>query len=158
MGQSEISIPVVAKFVADKGYERIVMPRRSTKGSAGYDFFANEKITIMPGDSVVVDTHVKADIDPDWVLMLFPRSGLGFKFGMRLANTVGVIDSDYYSDEPGKGVIKAKLVNPSGVAVEIPKGKAFMQGIFMPFGITEDDAPGDIERNGNGFGSTDKRE
>ena len=155
---SKFTIPVISKFVADKGFEKKVrLPQRATSGSAGYDFFANEKIIINPNDSVVIDTHVKADIDEGWFLMVVPRSGLGFKYRVSLANTVGIIDSDYFSIEPEKGVVKVKLYNPGDVAIEIPKGKAFAQGIFVPFGITEDDCPASEERNGNGFGSTDKQ-
>lgn len=154
----DFDIPVIAKFVADKGYEnRIKMPRRATPGSAGYDLYADEKIVIMPRSSVVIDTHLKVDIDYGWFLMIVPRSGLGFKYGISLANTIGIIDSDYFSEEPGKGVIKAKLVNPMDAAVEIQKGNAFAQAIFVPFGITEDDVPVEGSRDGNGFGSTDKR-
>lgn len=151
------NMSVMSKFVADAGFEKkIKFPRRATHGSAGYDFFANENITINPQDSVVIDTHLKVDIDEGWFLMIVPRSGLGFKYRVSLANTVGIIDSDYYCLEPGKGVIKIKLYNPGDVAIEIPKGKAFAQGIFVPFGITEDDCPASEDRNGNGFGSTDK--
>lgn len=151
------NMPVMSKFVADDSFEKkIKFPRRATNGSAGYDFFAETNITINPHDCLVIDTHLKADIDIGWFLMVVPRSGLGFKYRVSLANTVGIIDSDYYCDEPGKGVIKVKLYNPGDVAIEIPKGKAFAQGIFVPFGITEDDCPVSEERNGNGFGSTDK--
>lgn len=134
------------------------MPRRSTTGSAGYDFFLNggSPVELLPGESVVIDTHVKIKLRDDLCLMIYPRSGHGFKYGIRLANTVGVIDSDYYSDEPGKGVIKIKLVNGGNDTVHIKSGDAVAQGIITHFFTTDDDdASG--ERNGEGFGSTDRK-
>ena len=90
-----------------------------------------------------------------WVLMIFPRSSLGFKYKLMLNNTVGIIDSDYfYSDNEGHIFIKIINDNNEGKTVNIEKGTAFAQGIFLPFGITEDDCA-EGERNG-GFGSTDK--
>lgn len=131
------------------------MPRRSTTGSAGYDFFLNgDSFDLAPGDSIVIDTHIKIKMRPDLCLMMYPRSGHGFKYGIRLANTVGIIDSDYYSDVPGKGVIKIKLVNGGNNMVHIESGDAIAQGIITHFFVTDDDsATGD--RNGEGFGSTD---
>ena len=132
------------------------LPKRATSGSAGYDFFANCNFEIPAHGSVLLDTGVKVKMEPGWFLMLVPRSGLGFKYRVSLWNTVGIIDSDYYSDEPHMGVIKAKLYNPSDSTVTIEKGKAYMQGIFVPFGIIQDDNV-TTDRNGEGFGSTDKR-
>ena len=91
----------------------------------------------------------------DWVLCLYPRSGLGFKYRMQLNNTVGIIDSDYfYSDNEGH--IFAKITNDSneGKVLTVDKGLGFMQGIFMEFGTTIDDEVTE-ERNG-GFGSTSR--
>lgn len=90
------------------------------------------------------------------MLQLFPRSGLGFKYRMQLNNTVGIIDSDYfYSDNEGH--IFAKITNDSneGKALEVAAGSGFMQGIFLQYGITEDDEADGV-RNG-GFGSTTKK-
>ena len=92
-------------------------------------------------------------MEPDWVLKLYPRSGLGFKYRLQLNNTVGIIDSDYfYSDNEGH--IFAKLTNDSkeGKSLTIPAGDGFMQGIFLEYGITVDDEAEGV-RNG-GFGST----
>ena len=79
--------------------EQIPLPRRATAGSAGYDFICPAEIVLPAGGEVLVATGIRADMEPDWVLMLFPRSGLGFKHGIRLCNTVGVIDSDYAGAE-----------------------------------------------------------
>ena len=94
-------------------------------------------------------------MNADWVLKCYPRSGLGFKYRLQLDNLVGIIDSDYfYSDNEGH--IFAKLTNDSKTnkIVTVRRGDAFMQGIFVEYGITEDDKV-ETSRNG-GFGSTDK--
>ncbi|MCR5432036.1 MAG: deoxyuridine 5'-triphosphate nucleotidohydrolase [Lachnospiraceae bacterium] len=137
---------------AVRAYESIVLPIRATRGSAGYDFFAPVRIELAPGQSVSVPTGIRAKIGEGWVLMLYPRSGLGFKFGMRLCNTVGVIDSDYYDSE-NEGHIIAKITNGSSdKTLVIESGKGFMQGVFMPYGITVDDEADGIRVGG--FGST----
>ena len=135
-------------------YESIILPKRATSGSAGYDFFTPVKIELAPGESLSVPTGIRARIDEGWVLMLYPRSGLGFKYGMRLANTVGVIDSDYYFSD-NEGHIIAKITNTSAdKTITVEAGKGFIQGVFTPFGITVDDEADGV-RNG-GFGSTTK--
>lgn len=136
-------------------YEGIRLPRRATTGSAGYDFFLPQAVTIEPGQQVLIPTGIRVNIQEGWFLSLFPRSGLGFKFRLQLNNTVGIIDSDYYASD-NEGHIFAKLTNASveGKTISLAAGDGFMQGIFMPYGITMDDAAEEI-RNG-GFGSTSK--
>ena len=135
-----------------RAYESICLPVRATSGSAGYDFYAPCTIELAPGQSVCVPTGIRARIDEGWVLMLYPRSGLGFKYSMRLCNTVGVIDSDYYRSD-NEGHIIAKISNGSDDrTLRIEKGKGFIQGVFTAFGITLDDGADGV-RNG-GFGST----
>ena len=77
----------------------IPLPRRATAGSAGYDFVSPLEVTIPAGGTVLIPTGIRAEMDPGWVLMLFPRSSLGFKFALRLSNTVGIIDSRYIPDD-----------------------------------------------------------
>ena len=91
----------------------------------------------------------------NYVLKIYPRSGLGFKYRLQLNNTVGIIDSDYYYSD-NEGHIFAKITNDSNEnkSLSLKKGDAFMQGIFVEYGITFDDDVKDI-RNG-GFGSTSK--
>lgn len=145
------------RYESDSGegadvYEKIKLPRRATVGSAGYDFYAPRDFTLAPGEGIKIATGIRARIDDGWVLMLFPRSGLGFKYKLRLDNTVGVIDSDYYGSD-NEGHIQAKITNCSAdKTLTVKAGEAFMQGVFMPFGITTDD-DADGRRNG-GFGST----
>lgn len=136
-----------------KIYEELKLPKRATVGSAGYDFYAPFSFSLKPGESIKIPTGVRVQMEPDWVLKLYPRSGLGFKYRLQLNNTVGIIDSDYYFSD-NEGHIFAKLTNDSneGKTIELKAGEGFMQGIFLEYGITiDDDATG--VRNG-GFGST----
>lgn len=134
-------------------YETIKLPRRATKGSAGYDFYSPFTFSLEPGASVKIPTGIRAEMEEDWVLKLYPRSGLGFKYRLQLNNTVGIIDSDYFGSD-NEGHIMAKITNDSreGKTLEISAGMGFMQGIFLEYGITVDDDASEI-RNG-GFGST----
>ncbi len=140
---------------AERVYEGIVLPKRATSGSAGYDFFAPFEIELKAGETVKVPTGIRVKIAEGWLLSLYPRSGLGFKFRLQLDNTVGIIDSDYYFSD-NEGHIFAKLTNDSkeGKTVTVAAGTGFMQGIFTEYGITEDDDTAGV-RNG-GFGSTTK--
>lgn len=136
-------------------YEQLSLPKRATKGSAGYDFYAPFTFTLEPGQTIKIPTGIRVQMEEDWVLQLFPRSGLGFKFRLQLNNTVGIIDSDYYYSD-NEGHIFAKITNDSneGKTLTVEAGTGFMQGIFLQYGITVDDDAQGI-RNG-GFGSTTK--
>lgn len=136
-------------------YERIELPCRATSGSAGYDFFSPLTFTLKPGETAMVPTGIRAEMEDGWVLKLYPRSGFGFKFRLQLNNTVGIIDSDYFHSD-NEGHIFAKITNDSneGKSVYIEAGVGFMQGIFIEYGIVYDDDATDV-RNG-GFGSTNK--
>ena len=134
-------------------YGRIKLPKRSTVGSAGYDFFSPISFTLTPGETIKIPTGVRVAIDNGWFLMCAPRSGQGFKYFARLANTIGVVDSDYYFSD-NEGHIFVKIRNEGEKNMEVKQGEAFCQGIFLPFGITHDDNTDGV-RNG-GFGSTDK--
>ena len=134
--------------------QMIRLPKRATKGSAGYDFFTPFPIALNPGKTVKVPTGIRAEMQENWVLKCYPRSGLGFKYRLQLNNTVGIIDSDYFYSE-NEGHIFAKITNDSNEkkVLELDAGKGFMQGIFVEYGITMDDDVSE-ERNG-GFGSTE---
>lgn len=137
---------------AYEDYNAIKLPKRTTKGSAGYDFYADKDYVIPVGGSVVITTGIACQMNDDYVLMLFPRSGLGFKTSVRLANTVGIIDSDFVNGETC-GHILVKLVNNNHYDdIVIKRGERFCQGVFLPFGITVDD-DADKDRTG-GIGST----
>ena len=126
---------------ARAAYDALSLPRRATSGSAGYDFFAPAAFTLAPGEGIKIPTGIRAKISEGWVLTLYPRSSLGFKFRLQLDNTVGVI---------------AKLTCDArnGKTVSVAAGTGFVQGIFLPFGICEGDDATQV-RNG-GFGSTTK--
>ena len=135
-------------------YDGIKLPRRATVKSAGYDFFAPTKLTIAAGETVTVATGVRALMPDNWCLMVFPRSGLGFKYKLRLNNTVGIIDADY-SDSDNEGHIFIRMTNESDKPLVIEQGTAFAQGIFTQYLLTEDD-DATATRNG-GLGSTSLR-
>ena len=132
-------------------YESIKLPRRATSKSAGYDFFAPTKLTVAPNQTVTVATGVRALMPDSWCLMIYPRSGLGFKYKLRLNNTVGIIDADY-SDSDNEGHIFIRMTNESDKPLEIEQGTAFAQGIFVQYLLTEDDDT--VERRNGGLGST----
>ena len=136
-----------------KIYEEIRMPVRATVGSAGYDFYSPLDFVLTPGQTIKIPTGIRARIEDGWVLMIFPRSGLGFKYRIRLDNTVGVIDSDYYGSD-NEGHIFIKITNDSneGRTLSLKKGDGFAQGVFLPYGVTSNDETAAV-RNG-GFGST----
>ena len=152
--------------------ETAEMPRRAEPGSAGYDFYAPEDIHLVPGKWTTVDTGVRFDgtetvlcpisemtlgggiryVDTtcdtvrQWAMMVFPRSGLGFKYGVRFSNTVGLIDMTY------RDTIKAKMT--CEVECTIRKGERFMQGVIVPFGIFNNELKPIHEERSGGFGST----
>ena len=137
----------------------IPLPKRATAGSAGYDFICPSDVTLQPGDAITIPTGIRCEMQPGWVLMLFPRSGLGFKHQVRLANTVGVIDADYFHAE-NEGHIMVRIANgqsPCSMGsheVTIRKGERFCQGIFLPHGLAEEDEVHSYRVGG--FGSTGK--
>ena len=139
-------------------YENIQLPKRATKGSAGYDFYLPMPIALGPGMDAVIPTGIKCKMNPNMVLQLYPRSGLGFMYKMKLDNTVGIIYSDYYANEKNEGHIVAKITNDwlNEVDMKLNAGTAFMQGIFTLYFLTDDDAATD--RRIGGLGSTDKKE
>lgn len=146
--------------VAENGlrsmYDNIKLPRRATSGSAGYDFFTYADVIIGSDTELTIPTGIKCRINDGWSLQMYPRSGLGFKYGLSLANTVGIIDSDYYGNKNNEGHIFVKLLNGSIISdnVTIAKGEAYCQGIFLPYGLAVGDEVSE-ERTG-GFGSTTK--
>ena len=141
--------------VEENIYDEIKLPKRATSGSAGYDFFSTLNVELKPGETIKIPTGIRAKIDDGWVLKIYPRSGLGFKYRLQLNNTVGIIDSDYYnSDNEGHIFIKVTNDSNEGKVLTLEQGNGFAQGIFLEYGITYDDDVSDI-RNG-GFGSTGK--
>ena len=134
-------------------YDNIKLPKRATTGSAGYDFFAPFSFELEVGETIKIPTGIRVFLDNDKFLAIYPRSGLGFKYRLQLDNSVGIVDSDY-SGSDNEGHIFVKLSNEGDKEIKILMGNSFCQGIFIEYGITEDDKV-ETSRNG-GFGSTDK--
>ena len=137
-----------------------IIPKRQTRGSCGYDFYAPEDIVLTPGVWTTIDTGVhftgKESVvslidypvnlfQAGWFMLIAPRSGFGSEYGFKLRNTVGIIDMDF------RDTIKATMT--VDVPLTIKKGKRFMQGIILPFGVFEDEDIPKTERKG-GYGST----
>ena len=129
-----------------------VLPYRSTIGSAGYDFECVEDTVIKPHSIALIPTGIKAFIDVGWYLQLALRSSTPKKKGLMLANSIGIIDSDYYNNEDNEGHIMFQVYNFTDKEVLIPTGERIGQGIFLQYGkVDGDNASGN--RIG-GFGST----
>lgn len=137
-----------------KEYDDIKLPKRATKGSAGYDFFSPFDFSLEPGETIKIPTGIKAKISEGFVLKEYPRSSLGFNYRVRLDNTVGIIDSDYYNNEKNEGHIFIKITNEGNKTLEVKKGDAFCQGIFSEYFLAEEEEVTE-ERTG-GIGSTSK--
>lgn len=136
------------------GYE-VKLPKRSTKESAGYDIFTPYDFQIAPNEEIKIPTGLKVHMQKGEVLFIFPRSGLGFKYYTRLANTIGVIDSDYINSD-NEGHIWIKIRNEGDKCLTIKQGEAFCQAIFMPFLLVDGDNFNDGDCRNGGFGSTNK--
>lgn len=137
-----------------KEYDDLKLPRRATKGSAGYDFFAPFDFSLEPGETIKIPTGIKAKISEGFVLKEYPRSSLGFNYRVRLDNTVGIIDSDYYNNEKNEGHIFIKITNEGNKTLEVKKGDAFCQGIFSEYFLAEEEEV--TEERIGGIGSTSK--
>lgn len=147
--------PETTEVALRAAYDALQLPKRATGGSAGYDFKAPAAIAIPHQSGVLVPTGIRVLMDSRYVLMLFPRSGLGSRYRLQLNNTVGIIDSDYYQ-AANEGHILCPLYNDSREKKDLvlSAGVGMLQGIFVPFGIAEDDGAFGV-RSG-GFGSTDQ--
>jgi dUTP pyrophosphatase len=139
---------VVAKY-KDANIE---LPKRKTSGSAGYDFESAVTIEIEPNKIAFVSTGIKAYMPENEVLQMYPRSSLSFKKKLVKANSVGIIDSDYYNNPDNEGEIMLILYNFGEEKVLINKGERIAQGIFIQY-LTIDDSETTVKRLG-GFGST----
>lgn len=112
-------------------WKNIKLPQRATMGSAGYDFSIPMEV-YLTNESQLIPTGIRAKIAEGWVLMLFPRSGLGTKYRFQLDNTTGIIDSDYFHAD-NEGHIMAKV--HTQYLLHLSEGERFIQGVFLPFGL-----------------------
>ncbi len=144
------------KFEIAKGFENedVSLPTRATSKSAGYDLKSLETYVLKPGERHTFPTGLKACMEGDEVLYIFVRSSMAIKKGVRLSNSVGVIDADYYSNVDNDGHIMVSLFNFSDKEVEIVKGDRIAQGIFMKYLVVDDDMAAGTRTGG--FGSTNK--
>ena len=139
-------------FETAKGFSNAKIPSRATKYSAGYDIEIIEDIMICPGDVVLAKTGLKAYMNDDEVLKIYPRSSLAIKKKVNLANNVGIIDKDYYNNPQNDGHIMIPLYNFGSNTVYISKGERIAQGIFEKYLVTDNDESSN--ERGGGFGST----
>lgn len=132
-------------------YDNIKIPSRATKGSAGYDFVSPIDFVLKPNEMIKIPSGIRCKIDEGYVLEIYPRSSIGFKYQTMLANTVGIIDSDYYK-ALNEGHIIIALMNMGNKELVIKAGDRFAQGIFKRFYLAEEE---EVEKSRTGgFGST----
>lgn len=145
----------VVKDEYRKFFDReIKLPERSTKHSAGYDFFSNEEKILHVGESYVFWTDVKAKMNYDEVLCLYIRSSLAIKYGIELKNQTGIIDCDYYNNKSNDGLIGICLINNGNVNFKINSGDKIAQGIFSKYLLTKNDSFDIGNERVGGIGST----
>ena len=144
----------------NKLYDGNKLPKRATKYSAGYDFYVSGDTFLPVGNSGVILTGVRwvcdKEEDKNKVLQIYPRSGIGFKTGLRLMNTVGIIDADYWEGN-NEGHIMVKLYNPMDSPLHVKDGDAIVQGVITEY-HTCDDEEEIVEKRTGGMGSTDKKQ
>ena len=133
----------------------VILPRRSTRGSAGYDFFMPTSIAIAPHTTIKIETGIKARMEEDDVLLLFIRSSIGIKRNLGLPNGVAVIDNDYYNNKNNEGNIIIAIHNYGDETQYLETGERVMQGVFTKYLVADDDEPVSEQRTG-GIGSSGK--
>lgn len=141
--------------IPNGNYDDVVLPKRGTISSAGYDFYSVISVTLKPGERKVIPTGIRVMMNDNEFLGIFIRSSLGFKYNVRMCNQVGIIDADYYGNSSNGGHIFVCLENEGDEIIEIKKGDRFVQGIFIPYLITDDDNTTDLREGG--IGSTNNK-
>lgn len=157
-GFEKISLSTWKSFYKEEDfletYEDIKIPKRATSKSAGYDFFSPLSFVLMPTQEIKISTGIKAYMMDDEKLMIYPRSGLGFKYYLRLANTCGVVDSDYFNNVANEGNIFIKVRNEGSEKLIVQKGEGFAQGIFEKYLLADGDEFATGNERVGGIGST----
>lgn len=141
-------------FEKVSGYEHVNLPKRKTKQSAGYDIESAVNVVINPGETKLIPTGIKAYMDENEWLGIYIRSSIAVKYGIILANSVAVIDSDYYNNPDNEGHLMLPIRNVSGMPYTVKKGDRIAQGIFHRYYKVDNDSA-DGDRTG-GMGSTGK--
>jgi dUTP pyrophosphatase len=155
-GFEKVTIKEWMKDGFSESYGNIKLPKRATAHSAGYDVYTPLAFTLLPGEDIKLPLGFKVYMQPDEYLMMIPRSSLGFKYYIRLANTAGIGDSDYYGNAHNGGHYFIKLRNESAGETFVAKpGDAIAQAIFHKYLLADGDDFTGEERVG-GLGSTGK--
>lgn len=141
-------------FEKVSGYEYVNLPKRKTKQSAGYDIESAVNVVINPGETKLIQTGLKAYMCENEWMGIYIRSSIAVKYGIVLANSVAVIDSDYYNNPDNEGHIMIALMNTSEMPYTVKKGDRIAQGIFHQYYKVDGDSA-DGDRTG-GIGSTGK--
>ena len=136
-----------------KIYDNIKIPERKTKYSAGHDISIPYEITLSSNDKMLIPTGIRCKIDENYVMLIIPRSSMGIKHGLRLSNTIAVIDADYYSAE-NEGHILLSIINEGNNPIKFKPGDCVCQAVFVPYGVADQEEV-TTERAG-GIGSTSK--
>ena len=136
-------------------YEEIILPKRSTKFAAGYDFYLPFNIELKPNEIIKIPTGIKVLMNEDEFFGIYVRSSLGFKYNMRMCNQVGIIDYDYYNNIDNEGHIFVKLKNEGESTVYLNKNDRYVQGIFQKYYTVDEEEIINNKRVG-GIGSTNK--
>ena len=154
----KISFEQFRKDICDNQelYNSIELPKRSTKKSAGYDIKSIENGIIKPGEYKQFKTGLKVSMDEDEVLYIYSRSSLGYKYGVTMVNSVGVIDADFYNNLDNEGHFSVCLINHGKEDFEVKIGDRIAQGVFMKYLTVDNEEEIENVRIG-GFGSTDKK-
>ena len=150
----KVSSEVFERDIPLGNYDELILHKRGTRMSAGYDFVSPISFILEPGESKIIPTGIKVIMEEDEYLAIYIRSSLGFKYNLRMCNQVGIIDSDYYNNEENEGHIFVKIKNEGDKEVSINKGDRIVQGIFMKYLLTDDDMATGMRYGG--IGSTNK--
>ena len=139
------------KIKIKKLHPDAVVPKYATAGAACFDLVSIDEMAIGAGAAHTFRTGLAFDVPTGWAMMVYSRSGHGFKHGVRLANCVGVIDSDY------RGEVQVRLANDGLTTIRICPGDRIAQAMLVPnprvhFEVTSELA--DTDRGAGGFGST----
>lgn len=141
----------------DTKYEDIIIPKRSTKFSAGYDFYMPYDLTVKKNEVVLIPTGIKVMLNSDEFLGIYIRSSLGFKYNLRMCNQVGIIDSDYYNNPSNEGHIFVKFKNEGDNDIILKKYDRYVQGIIQKYYIVDNEKEIEDIRVG-GIGSSGRRD
>ena len=147
------TFPNVTEEKIREAYNGFNLPKRSTEKSAGYDFHIPFNLTLDPDREQIIPTGVKVLLDDDKKLTIYPRSSLGINYYMKIANTVGIIDADYYNNETNEGHIFIKIRIEGHNQLILKTNDRFCQGIIEKY-YTVDNEDKITDKRSGGIGHT----